>query len=748
MTEATNADRGPTPTLRWHVALCRSASRSPSVWLLVGVWALFALLVGCKVHGASLAILPQMSHQTVAPGRSPTFVFESLRAPPSQAQDDASVDSVSTLLGLRPRSIRSDEWGVSSLWALSQFAHQPRFPVVNNNLGVGQIMLTGAYTPILHVTALARPVTWGYLLLGEERGFAFAWWFPFFACFTTLYLLLDVLLGRGRDRVLSAFGALWFVGSAGVTGWSGWPAYSVFFGSLICLCLYHLITTDQRRRACIATALLGLALPGLAMCAYPAWLVPLFWLFLLILAALLWRDRGPRPDSAAHFGDAGDVGDPGDGKTLACRLAQTWRWRVGLLALSLVLAGGLLAAYLSAAGPALRALLGTVYPGSRFHAGGGYLFGWLLRGFYNYGSSLLWPGSFDNASEAGSFFPFFPPLFVAWLLRKDLRSRFGSVGAVLVALLLFLLVYMFVGLPPIVARITGMGRCHPPRADLVLGLASILLSCLALHHLSRAPGAGLGRAWALGLSLAFAALVRGNAEHVRHAVPHLPTWSLVAAVAFAGCLTYALLRGRRGIFMAGVALALVPNSLLFNPLSVGTDFVHRIELVQTVRRLNQESLAHAATPNVSPPPLWLCYGDLPLPSVCGSLITIAGARSLTGVYQSPQLPLWQTLDPLGAQKNAYNRYAHVDLRLPSEPDDIRFWGDGDRFGIPGQRTPDVLSVFVAPDHPRLRGLGTRFVVALGSLQDDPAFARFLRRYQSPSGSFSIFEIPTQTSPPR
>ena len=723
MTGSARPDPGPVMTWR------RAVPRSSSLWLLLGTWALFALLVGCKVHGASLAILPQMSRQAVAPSQSSNFALAPLRAPLSRLLGRASGDLLTTLLLSRPRSIRSDEWGVSTMWALSQFAHEPRFPVVNSNLGVGQIMLTGAYTPVLHVTALARPVTWGYLLLGEERGFAFAWWFPFFACFSALYLLLDVIFGWGRDRVLAAFGALWFVGSAGVTGWSGWPAYSVFFSAVICLCMYRLITTEQRWKAGIAAGLLGLAVPGLVMCAYPAWLVPLFWLFLLILGALLWRDRSPNPDAC------------GDGQGLVQRLQQTWRWRAGLLTLSLGLAGGLVAAYLSAAGPALRALLGTVYPGSRFHAGGGYLYSWLLRGFYNYGSSFLWPGSFDNASEAGSFFLFFPPLAAAWLLRKELRQRCGSVGAVLLALLLFLLVYMFFGLPPIVARITGMGRCHPPRADLVLGLTSILLSCLVLFHLSRSPGSCLPRSWALGVSLAFVALLRRNADHVRDAVPQLPTWSIVATVVFAGCLTYALLRGQRWIFMVGVGLALVPCSLLFNPLTVGTDIVHRIELVQAVRKLSREDRLAAATPSVSPPPLWLCYGELPLPSLCGSLITIAGARSLTGVYQSPQLHLWQTLDPFDAQRSAYNRYAHVDLRLPSPSDAVRFWGEGDRFGIPGQRTPDVLSVFVAPDHPRLRALEARFVVVLGGLQNDPAFTRFLRRYQSPSGTFSIFEIP-------
>ena len=703
-----------------------SASESRWVRLHVVTWGLFALLVLLRVHGSSIGVLPTLDDQRIGAGDPMAYLMA--RPLAALRHGDPSPPSARTArwLGMQPQGIRSDEWSVSTLWSMAQFAHAPRFPVINRNIGQGQIMLLGPSTPVLHLTALARPVTWGYLLLGLDRGLAWCWWFPFFACFTTLALLLDHLLGRGQARGLALLGALWFVGSAYVVGWSGWPAYQTFFISLICLCTHRILTTARPRNTLLPAALLSLAVPAFATCTYPAWQVPLTWLCLALLGGLLVRDRA------------------------WATWTTTWRWRFGALAGAALLAGVLLASYVHATLPALRALMGTVYPGSRFHAGGGYPFSWLLRGYYNLWTFNDWFTAFGNSSEAGSFFYLFPAVGFAWLVWPGLRQRMGLFGWILICALVALLIYMFVGYPRLLAAVTLMGRCHPPRADLPLGICSILLCCLALRHSAPLPAnpatpddarraIWVPRAAALFMLL----LMALHAFAVRAEIPQIAdVRGLVALLCLAvALLSHALLRGQVRAVAAALVVSLFFTCFPFNPLARGTGSVQDTELVRAVAQIERDTAA-AAAPSGSPGrPLWLCYGRIALPSVCGSLIAIAGGHSLTAVHQYPQLDLWRRFDPDRAQENAYNRYAHVELRLPTGEKPVEFIGSGSSFGGPDAPAPDVLAVRIAPGHPVLRQLGARFVVVLGDDQDDMEFWGMTRRYQAESRKFSIFELP-------
>ena len=87
---------------------------------------------------------------------------------------------------------------------LSQLSQQPRFPVINPSFGNGQNMLIERHTPVWHVATLARPATWGYFLLGAQRGLAWYWWFQPLACFTVLFLLLEIVFNN--DWKLAALG--------------------------------------------------------------------------------------------------------------------------------------------------------------------------------------------------------------------------------------------------------------------------------------------------------------------------------------------------------------------------------------------------------------------------------------------------------------------------------------------------------------------------------------------------------------
>jgi hypothetical protein len=182
---------------------------------LICIWALFFLLVGLGVHGSSTAITaewwaPERPYTGYLFGRpasasdeteqhnSPVFKEEALQKP---IHDN---DNPHSLLMRNAREIRWDELVIATPWALSQLSHNPRFPVINKNIGTGQNMLVTPHAPVLHIATLARPATWGYFLFGAQRGLAWYWWFQPFACFTVLCLLFEIALAG--HSLIAAFG--------------------------------------------------------------------------------------------------------------------------------------------------------------------------------------------------------------------------------------------------------------------------------------------------------------------------------------------------------------------------------------------------------------------------------------------------------------------------------------------------------------------------------------------------------------
>ncbi|MBI4952852.1 MAG: hypothetical protein HY908_12525 [Myxococcales bacterium] len=689
---------------------------------LGALWLLFALLVVFKIHGSSLGFLEDHAPDALGVHPAPSYVL----GPLAHALGADRGGFGRGVFQMAPRGDRIDEWGVFTPWALAQLSHEPPFPVVNTNIGGGQNMLLEFANPVWHPTALARPSTWGYFFLGAERGLAWAWWFQPFACFTVLFLLFEELL-RG-DRKLAAFGAFWFSASAYVVCWSVWPAYSVFFPTLLCLAAHRLVVDERRWVVAVSAVALGLGVPGFLMCLYPPWQVPLVWLYLCLLGWMLWRDGALR------------------------RRPTALKLRLGALGLALALAAGLVALYVKDTLPAVRAMMGTVYPGSRFHAGGDYGLAWLLRGYFNGWTNFVASEGFHNACEAASFIHLYPSALLVVALSQKRRRAFGGLGWLLTGYVAFALVYSAIGFPRFLATVTLMGRSHPPRVDIAVGLVSVLLCLWLLRRPEPAPDAGEGavapaqaargpwpaleRLSPALVGVASALLAAGVGAAVRAHTGSYPTVALGIGVSAAvGAMGYALAARWRTGFMALVAAAVLVTGATFNPLAVGAGTLLESELVARARALGAERRPGDERP------LWLCYDPPEAYSVCGQLLAVAGVRSLSGVHQYPHLDLWRTLDPERAHDAAYNRYAHVELVPSTDRATLTFQAPAAQYwGAPDELPPNVFRLAVAPEHAALAALGARYAVAVGPLQADPAFADLRRIYASETGGFSIYEL--------
>jgi hypothetical protein len=657
---------------------------------LLSLWLLFFLLVALGIHGSSLPLTakwwaPEITYQGYVADYLPGLAEQRRSAP----------DAWNDFMMATPREIRADEWLVNTPLELSQLSHNPPFPVVNTNIGNGQNMLVWVGMPVLHILCVARPFSWGYLLLGAQRGVAWAWWFHVFACFTALSLLMEVIL-RGRKK-LAAFAALWFCGSAYVIAWSLGPCYAVFFPAMGCLAAYHLLKSDRLRVQLICAALLGLSFPGFLMLLYPAWQISLGYLFLFVFVGLFFRDK------------------------LYRKLAQHPARRLLALALSLIIAGGLTLEFLHVCGPALKAMAESAYPGNRRLSLGGQVDFWqIFKGMYNLITLYTSNAKLANQTEAASFYLLFPAVFFGLLISRKLRAGLGWVGLCLAGYVAAMVFFAKIGVTLGLSKLLLLRYVHPTRADIALGLGSIMLCVFILGRakdLQAQPGGRFEKTAPLIAGIAVVPLFLSTGLMMQATTGGMPLSSVIVFVSMlAGLASFCMLSGKTNAFCGIVGASVIATSALFNPLSTNIDYLYQSELAQQIRRVDKEG-GH---------PLWICYGW----KEPGALVTALGARSLSGVQWPPQVELWRKLDPTGAEDFAYNRYAHVSMFYETDANKVTF----------ANSEKDHLEVTVSPDHPALKAMGLRYILALDDQQFQVEPSKYPLIYSSKSGLFSIFEV--------
>jgi hypothetical protein len=683
------------------------ASRlSPSARFLLGIWSTFFLLVAFGIHGAPTPRLVDVWSKRPYTG----YVFGPL-AEIARKRNLGSESLDQFLMTVAP-TIRGDDAFIRFPLALSQLSHGPRFPVINTNYWNGTNMLAQSAfdEPVWHISALARPGTWGYFFLGTQRGVAWQWWFQIFGCFTVLYLLLAIILDR--DRRLAAFGSFWFCGSAGVACFGYWPTYVTFYAALAVLCAYWLLKSGKRWIQVICGALLGLAVAGFAMILYPPWQIPLGYLFLLILVGLIVRDK------------------------LYFPIRSTIAWKVLSIGIAVVIGGLILVTYLTSSWADLKVMADTVYPGNRRTNGGVLPFWRLFCGAYNlltsfqgyYASVGVGAGAtrpFLNETESSLFYLLFPALLAPLSLSKRWRKSFGVIGWLLAGYLAFVLMFIKVGLPGHIAAMTLFNRTHGTRVVLAVGLISIILCLRAIQCAqsarANAPGK-LDKALPALAALIIIPIIAGSGLFMAAANNGVPAAQYIVLAALAGAsASYFMVAGRARAFCALIAVALLPIPWAFNCLSTNLDYIYKTELAAKIGELDKQSGA---------PPLWVCYDGAGTMNYLGVLVSTLGGRSVSGVQWPPDLKFWHSLDPSRAHEEFYNRFAHVFLHYTDD--------ENVSYSNPSEL---VLDVTIRADNPVLKQMGAKYILAFDAAARQVNTDRFPLLYKSPTSGFSIFEIP-------
>lgn len=529
-----------------------------------------------------------------------------------------------TVIANSARNIRSDEWLVLSTMAIGQARHSPAFPIVNKNLGPnGQNMLVVGMTavPVWRISALARPATWGYFFLPLPQAFAWHWWLPIFGCVLGLWACFCVLF-PGNWRVCLALSGC-FVASPYVVAWSYWPAYVTMFATIAFASLIALLKAQRGWKMLGYALLVGISTSGFILTLYPAWQVPIGYLFLLLLGTVLYRDRHELRFSAAN---------------LAC------------VAIGLVIAGAAVVSWWLDAHGAVAAMMATLYPGQRSAELGGGIDSWYFaRGVTNFTTLYADLSGVSNSSEVASFLYLTLPTLVGAVLSRAYSGKSKQVFYALVAFLVFASLYQFVGFPLWLAKLSLWGRTFASRVDLAAGIASIaLLGCVLARDHDKgdtdAPAAVTHKLIAAAAAAMWVAIVWWSFSFAPEPIVRLFTRpTLVALLVVLGACSYLLAVRWTWTFLVSYFVVLMYSTSAFNPLTV---------VSATARPVTAHS--DGTECGVAGGRTLVLGSNVPAMALMAS-----GCPILDGVSYYPQMNLWQSLDPDGHQIAMYNRYQRL-----------------------------------------------------------------------------------------
>ncbi|HMZ85972.1 MAG TPA: hypothetical protein PK343_04625 [Giesbergeria sp.] len=624
---AAQIEVAPWPRLSWKQLLCLVTAAILPLGAAVGSLGHRKRRLWSTTGGVALALGGSLALLT-ASGLSGSSLELLLRAP-------AVTQGEMPAWAGQARMIRSDEWMVITPLAMAQAAHVPPWPVINHNLGEdGQNMLTigMAGMPVAHLSTLAKPVTWGWLVFDLRHALAWAWWLPLVGGFLAFWTLLQRLAGLGAG--VAAGLAMCFTLAPYSVGFSYWPTYLGMFAALGLLAGDRLLHSTRLAWALCWGGVLGWAAVSYALVLYPAWQISLATLCAPVMLAWAWRER------------------------------HHWQWGMpqtlgALLAVALIAA--LLGSWWLDTRDAVALIRETVYPGQRNSESGGDIFPFFLfKGWLN--PVTLYLEHPMVSSEAGSFQFLWLPTLAVVLWQGWQRRRIEPVSAAVLCFALFALWFQFIGFPGWLTRISLWRLVTSYRLDLALGMAQLLLLgwWLAQARASGQSRSGL-RVLAWGTALAVLAQSAWEVSVMPLDVQDaLPAGGLLLAALAAAVAAILLVQQKVLAFLVLYLGWTLAAALPYHPLSVAP------KTLSLAPALQQAGLPHSPDPG-------LCRGVAVVnqPYWAMTLPTV-GVPVVNSVFYVPQPSLWQRLDPQGQQQLTYNRYQRRLFRLQTLPDEAGF----------------------------------------------------------------------------
>lgn len=353
------------------------------------------------------------------------------------------------------QGIRSDEWGVITPLCLSQMQHKPSFPIVNKTIdveGKNMLIVHDYGVPVKHISSIAKPTTWGYFTGNIRFGMSWNWLVPIFIGFVGVTLIFDLLLGRQWFNMLLALAVVYAPICA---AWSNFPLYELGLGGVAAWAFLETLKEENKYKKLACSVICGWAASAFALTLYLPRLIPMTWLYLGFITAILIKDK------------------------LYRKILDRWAY----ILLSIGIIGIILGSWYFDAKNGIDSILSSTYPGNRVILGGNFGLFDFVRGWFPY-QLVNRQATFSNQSELSSFpnllLIIVPMVCSYWASFKGEKK----IVYIFAGLLAFFYYYQYVGFPLLLAKATAMGKSHPPRVESSVMFLQLLLLSYYLKNCS------------------------------------------------------------------------------------------------------------------------------------------------------------------------------------------------------------------------------------------------------------------------
>lgn len=554
----------------------------------------FILILVFKLHGSSISMWDEY------------------------VSDYANGEGNQSLIIGKPRPIRSDEWMVQTPYSLSQT--QTGLKSHNEMITVdGQDMIVGYNSPALNLATIAKPFTWGYVLLGKERGLSWYWGIKLIGLIL-LSFEIGLILTK-RNKYLALLASVWIPFSSAIQWWFVSPVGDLvffMFGFLVGIYNYF-YCHDNKYHRLFNSLLASISASGFILVLYPALQVPLGYLILLFLIAYFLEFR---------YKIKLDKFD-----TLFIGLA--------IFITSLIVGVSLITSWDS-----LISVMHTVYPGNRISVGGALS----KKDIFLFLTNWKMPFQdvvYENNSELSSFYHFFFVILLVspWLFYKKIKENIY--GVLLFIFCLLNLLWMSVRFPVFIAKATLWSYVPEERANLAFSFAAILLSIWFIHYIWEQKKLSFKvqvPVIAVNLALYFFALYKGNLRL------YLSRMEIIFILAIAGLLIFFLVNKWKYLFTLLLLAVVFLTGATVNPVAKGVEPIYGKKIAQTVMNIEKED----------PGQLWA--GE----RMMHAFLPMLGVHTFNGTAFTPNLDSWKPLDPDGKYEKVYNRYSHIYVEVGNE----------------------------------------------------------------------------------
>jgi hypothetical protein len=591
------------------------------------------------------------------------------------------------------RPVRSDEYMVSTPWALAQVKNGLEEP---NTLYLATQDISISDAPTDNWAGLFEPQNWAFAILPVEQAFAFRWWIKAYMLTLAAYMLFMMI--SKNDIAVSIMAALSLTFSPFIQWWYSTSVTEIASYGLFAFIFFLKLINDRTWDAKIRDSLLLIFFAiCFALTLYPPFQIP--------FAVLLL------------FGGIGYLFTkiPAMSKSEIGRLA----FNMGLI---VVTVGAILAFYYVSNRNAFQALAGTVYPGIRESHGGDMMPFKALAGFYNMqlqeNSRKIPPILNHNQSEAASFFFFsffLLPFFLYHIISSIIHKEPIDWPLLLTMLVLCaLLVWGVIGFPARLARMLLFNHVDSYRMLFMFGVANHLLMLYYLYRviIRLTPAYKIV---AVLYSLGVAIIIYMIGRDLRAIEPnYIGSTIKILLISLASGIMMFLLLYQKGRLFFGLFLAFTLMSTYYvNPFYRGLSPLLGSQIAEAIQRIQQEN----------PQAAWVVYDNFQF----GNYLAANGAHVLNGTYYYPNLEFWSHFDPNHRYEKIYNRYAHI---LVSAADNSKI-----KFKL---QQNDLVQMNISPCSSIFDELGIKYYVFFAPPPDSTCLTK-IKEIDYPKLSIYIFK---------